>query len=169
MFETTTHPPSITRDIVEILHLATRKIMAAIMQKFVYNQDTAHEDFPEWKFLFENYLALSGIDKGNTTENQDGTVTGAKKAFQNLIHAGDTLAVKLLRQFDDIEVVTYVQLMAAMTNYCSPKDVPALTYKFDTLKQKDGESVLDFILRLKPIAKAAGIANEAMNKELLRQ
>lgn len=141
---------------------------AAVMQKFIYNPESAHEDFPEWKFLFENYLALQGIKK-ETTTSTNGGVPDATKALQNLIHAGDVLAVKLLRQFDDVSIVTYTQLMGAMDQYCAPKDIPALTFKFDTLKQKDGESVLNFILRLKPIAKSAGISNDNMNKELLRR
>jgi len=57
---------------------------AITMTRFVYNSETAHEDFPEWKFLFENYLVLSGIDKTDTTK----TPSGAAKALQNLIHAG---------------------------------------------------------------------------------
>ena len=134
------------------------------MHKFVYNSDTAHEDFPEWKFLFENYLALQGIKKDQTTSTS-GTTPDATKALQNLIHAGDTLAVKLLRQFDDPTLVTYAQLIEAMEKYCAPKDLPAMMFKFDTLKQKDGESIVDYVMRLKPQAKAAGINADSMNKE----
>ena len=131
--------------------------------------DTAHEDFPEWKFLFENYLALQGIKKDNTTPPTNGGISEATKALQNLIHAGDVLAVKLLRQFDDIAVVTYAQLIDAMEKYCAPKDIPAMMFKFDTLKQKDAESIVDYLMRLKPLARAAGISTETMNKELLRR
>lgn len=142
---------------------------AAIMHKFVYSADTAHEDFPEWKFLFENYLALQGIKKEVTQPPTQGGISDSVKAFQNLIHAGDALAVKLLRQFDDTAAVTYAQLIDAMEKYCAPKDMPAMMFKFDTLKQKDGESIVDYIMRLKPQARAAGISAEAMNKELLRR
>jgi hypothetical protein len=149
--------------------MATRnKTMAAVMQKFIYRPETAHEDFPEWKFLFENYLLLVGIKKELTTA-ADGAVPGATKALQNLIHGADALAVKVLRQFDDVSTVTYAQLIKALEDYCAPKNVPALTYRFDTLKQKDGESLLDFILRLKPLAKVAGVETTNMNKELLRR
>lgn len=138
------------------------------MHKFAYNPETAHEEFPEWKFLFENYLALQGIRKEVTTATNGGT-PDATKAVQNLIHAGDALAVKLLRQFDEPNTVTYAQLIEAMEKYCAPKDISAIMYKFDTLKQKDAESIVDFIMRLKPLARAAGITTESMNKELLRR
>ena len=59
---------------------------AITMTRFVYNSETAHEDFPEWKFLFENnYLVLSGIDKTDTTKKRH---QEPLKALQNLIHAG---------------------------------------------------------------------------------
>jgi hypothetical protein len=129
----------------------------------LYNAETAHEDFPEWKFLFENYLVLSGIDKTDIKEKPAGQTV----ALQNLIHNGGSLAVKLFKAADEPTTITYVQLMEAMDNYCAPKHDASIRFKLDTLKQKDGESLLDYVIRLKPLAKLAGIDTNDLNKELL--
>lgn len=131
---------------------------AIVMNKFEYNQQSAHEDFPEWKFMFENFLSLSGIVHTQTTADE-GAIAGATRAFQNLIHAGGPLAYKLLRTFDDPSVVTYAQLILKMEEYCAPKNTASLLYKFDTLRQRDDEKVQDFIIRLRPIGVAAGISS----------
>ena len=133
------------------------------MTRFVYNKETAHEDFPEWKFLFENYLVLSGIDKADTTK----TPSGAAKALQNLIHAGDRLAFKLLKSLDDPASATYGTLMEAMEAYFAPKHDASLRFKLDTMKQKEDESLYDYVIRLKPMAKLVGIDTANLNKELL--
>ena len=46
--------------------------------------------------------------------NDMGTPTGKVKALHNLIHAGDSLAVKMLKSFNDSNNVAYAQLMTAM-------------------------------------------------------
>ena len=88
------------------------------MHKFEYNQDTAHEDFPDWKFLFENYLELAGINKNDDVGTPKGKVVG----FQNLVHAGDALAIKMLKAHDDPSKATYVTLMEKLEAYCAPKN-----------------------------------------------
>ncbi len=57
--------------------------------------------------------------------------------------------------------------MKAMDNYCASKHDSSIRFKLDTLKQNDGESLLDYVIRLKPLAKLAGIATNVLNKELL--
>ncbi len=137
------------------------------MFKFEYNKETAHEDFPEYIFLFENFLLLAGINKAETV-NADAT-PGAKVAFQHLVHSCGSIAVKLLKGFEAPADVTYEQLKKAIEDYCSPKDTAAMLYKFDSLKQSDGESIHDFVLRLKALGTSAGITTVNMEKELIRR
>ena len=111
------------------------------MSKFVYNPETAHEDFPEWKMQFENFLLLAGINK---TDNAAAPVTGKIMALRNLIHAGGTLAIKLLNSFDDPDTATYATLVAKFEAYCAPKDIASTRFKFDTLKQKERGNLVNF-------------------------
>jgi hypothetical protein len=74
------------------------------MTHFVYNSKTAHEDFPDWKFLFENYyLVLSGIDKTDTTKN---TIRSRLRHYRTSFMQGDKLVVKLLKAMDDPPAAT---------------------------------------------------------------
>ncbi len=141
---------------------------AIVMKPFVYIAETASEDFTDWKFIFENYLALSKINKAQTTA-ADGAVPGATTALQNLIHAGGPTAMKCLRTFDDISVVTYAQLIEKMEAYCAPKDATLILLKFDSAKQTQDESVQEFIMRIKPIGIAGGILATAIDAEILRK
>ena len=136
-------------------------------KQFNYEPESAHEDFPEWKFIFENFLKISNID--STILIADNAVPGATKAYQHLIHAGGPLAIKLLRSYDDPATADYANLLQKMEDYCSPKDVPALKLKFDSLKQNNGESLIDYVIRLKPLAKASGVTTENMGAEVLRK
>ena len=134
---------------------------AITMQKFVYVAETAHEDFPDWLFLFENFLTLSEIDSTDET----GKVTAKK----HLIHACGALAVKLIRGMAKPEDVTYLLLKEALEKYCSPKDKTALMFRFDSLKQMDNETIQNFVLRLRPVGIAAGIQATAIEGELIRR
>jgi hypothetical protein len=141
--------------------------MPIAMHRFDYNPETAHEEWPEWIFLFENFLSLSNINKTEKQAKQ-GEIPGATKALQHLIHANGRLAVKLLKGIDDDEA-TYEQLKDALDAYCAPKDNAAGLLKFDSLKQESSETIQDFILRLKNVGKRAGITTVNMEKELIRR
>ena len=140
----------------------------ATMTKFVYNAETACEDFPVWKILFENFLLLSNIDHTKTT-GASGATSGAVLALRYLINAADVLAIKLMRSFDDPEAVTYITLMEKLEAYCAPKDTGAMYLKFDSMRQGTNESLQDYVIRLKTAGALAGIVSTAMSKEVLRR
>jgi hypothetical protein len=140
----------------------------ATMGKFVFVAETAAEDFMEWKTLFENFLLLAVIDKAESA-GTDGATAGKIVAYRHLVNAGDKLAVKMLRTFDDPTTATYATLMEKMEAYCSPKDTAAALFKFDTLSQASNESIQDWVIRLKPAAVAAGILTTNLSKEILRR
>jgi hypothetical protein len=134
---------------------------AIIMHKFMYNADTAHEDFPDWLFLFENFLQISEID----VTKQPGAVS----AKQHLIHGCGALAVKMIKAMDKPEEATYAQLKAALEAYCAPKDKNTMMFKFDQLKQQSNESIREYVYKLKSLATAAGITTANAQGEILRR
>ena len=55
--------------------------MPIAMHRFEYNPDTALEEWPEWIFLFENFLLLSNINKTEKTA-KTGEIPCATQALQ---------------------------------------------------------------------------------------
>ena len=133
---------------------------AANMDKFIYRPETAFEDWPIWIFRFENFLALNEV---KYTENE-GKVLAAK----HLIHAGGDALTKVLKTFEEIDKVTYEQLKTAMSTYCRPKDTRAALYRFTGTRQGPEEALSDYVMRLKPLAYAGGIAKVNSESEILR-
>ena len=133
---------------------------AAQMDKFIYNSSTAYEDWPIWRFRFENFLKLIEID----IQKPEGKVQG----LQHLIHAGGVAVIKVLRQSDKMDKVTWDELIKGMESYCTPKDKKSALYKFTGTKQDDDEALNDYVIRLKPLAIAGGIQSDSLDNEVLR-
>ena len=136
--------------------------MAAIqieLEKFKYDQDTAHVDWPIHMHSFENYLELNNVD---VTQ-----VAGAARAKQLLINSGGRKVMEIYTNIPNRVALTYAQLLVALNNRFRIENNRLNILEFRNCKQRTNEILEDYITRLTNLAINAGVLVADQPMEIL--
>lgn len=128
------------------------------LEKFVYNKDTVHEDWEQFKDYLNNYFVLANIKNDND---------GQAMCLATLMHTGGPKISEIWRSQDDPKSVTFKQLIEILDGVFDLKEKRLLVFRFRNCKQSSQETLQDYVMRLKTLAKKAGLKKEQMDEELL--
>jgi hypothetical protein len=130
-----------------------------VMEHFIYNSKTVASDWPRYLMRFHNFLELSNLVL--TDEGQ------AKKAKGRFLHVcGETITDIYMAQ-DDPDALTCKQILDLISAKFVKTNTRTAKYQFTQCKMLPDESIADYAIRLRPLAKAAGITSANRDGEIL--
>ena len=129
------------------------------MEHFVYNPDTIGIEWPRWYLRFEIFLKIQKLD---LTKLPD-----AELALQHLIHVGGDKILDIYMAVDDKTTLVFKTFVDTLNLRFLVVNARIGIFVFRDCKQGADESLYDFSTRLRLLAKAAGIANDKMDAEIL--
>jgi hypothetical protein len=109
-----------------------------------------------FRVRFETFCRILGIDPTNVIRNQPHQ-TNARNML--LLHGGDWILSKIMEV--DYNNMTYIQLMEMLESHFRDTNPMFHQIEFLQTKPKDKETIKDYVSRLKPLARAANLDNDA--------
>jgi len=121
--------------------------MAQRVPIFVFNRDTCAEDFTVWLIQFESYCKTNELDPENDA-NSD-TIRAA------LLTCASRHQLDTIRATANYETKTYKELRTILRNRYLSTNRGLATLKFSCARLQQGEALVDFVARVRPLAVAA--------------
>lgn len=141
------------------------------MDEFVYLPETVHTDWPQYKLRFETYLRINRV--GYVIVVADLTATppivgeNTSMALNYLLHSGGNHIRSIHGSEQPAEPFTYVTFTAVLATRFTADNPQITDYNFREGRQMPNESMIDFVTRLRVLAKAAQIPNDQIDAQIL--
>ena len=147
--------------------------MAALLQidQFVYNDATAHHDFPIYAQRFELFLDIQNI--GYTIIAADLTatppVTGETtiRALHFLLHVGGSKILEIFNASPKQPPLDYVAFKKILTTRFTVNNLQVADFNFRGARQLPKETLANFATRLRALAITATIAEATIDSQIL--
>jgi hypothetical protein len=123
---------------------------------FVKDEKSTLQTLLMFKVRFETFCRILGIDPTNVIRNQQHQ-TNARNML--LLHGGDWILSKIMEV--DYNNMTYIQLMEMLESHFRDTNPMFHQIEFLQTRPKDKETIKDYVSRLKPLARAANLDDDA--------
>jgi transposase InsO family protein len=127
-----------------------------VCNPFIKDDKSTLQTLNMFKVRFEVFCRMIGIDPTNVIR---GTQHQANARGMLLLHGGDWILQKCMEH--DYMNMSYIQLMEMLENHFKDSNPKFHQIEFIETKPKPNETLKDYISRLKPLARAADMDNEA--------
>ena len=147
--------------------------MAALttMDFFVYRPDTVHLDWPLFKQRLQTFMRIQRIGYVITMNNAGTDPLTATEttsmALNYLLHSGGEKILEIYNATQNNENLNYVSFVAILDARFTAVNPQIADYHFRAAKQNLNETLADYAIRLKVLARAAAINADSMDSQVL--
>ena len=143
------------------MNIVNQATAAVVIQPFVKAENTTLQDFNLFKLKLESFLGLNGININGNGAHQQNAIRIV------IIYGGDWMAREVSNM--NYGQMTYAEVMTELALHFRDRNIQFHQLEFLETGLHANEKLMDFISRLRPIARAANMETDDLIKLRIAQ